>query len=473
MSAPNALTNSKRVMLPAVSSVLKSARYLGILSGLLALGWYGHQTHWTFQSGSHGGEGDHGSGPEKSASAHVAVPGKAESTSEVSDDWKVTFPTENSLALSGITTTKVEERCIAERVRTTGVITYDERLTASLAARTTGTVWQVCKHVGETIRRGDVLVIIDAAEVGRSKAEFLSDLVACEAKAEVLMNLESVGSGAIPQRQVREARVALREAKIQLLNSEQNLVNLGFTLRAEEYESLGDIERAKKIHFLGLPEAMTQELDPEMTTSNLLPIRATFDGVVLKQDVALGETAEVGKPILEIADTRRMWLRLDVPKEDASKLALGQQLTFNPDGIEQDLSASITWISTEMNEQTRTLQVRAEVENPVVSADAESGQEVRLLRANTFGTGTIILKKSPTALVVPVTAVLHDGRQPLVFARTSALTFERVDVELGVRDGKFIEIQSGELKPGAEIVSRGGHVLKSEWTLNHVASAAP
>jgi multidrug efflux pump subunit AcrA (membrane-fusion protein) len=246
---------------------------------------------------------------------------------------------------------------------------------------------------------------------------------------------------------------------------------LGFSIRSEEYQELDDVARAEKIRFLGLPENVVQGV--RKMTSNLLPIRATFDGVVLRQDVALGETAEVGKPILEIADIRQMWLKLDVPKEVSSRLALGQQVSFHPDGIENDLHATITWISTEMNEQTRTLQVRAEVDNPVVSTDMKSGQEVRLLRANTFGTGTVMLRKSESALVVPVSSILHDDRQPLVFAKTGDLTFERVDVTLGVRDGAYVEILSTDLKAGAEIVIRGGHVLKSEWMLNHVASASP
>lgn len=463
-------TSSKAFATPIIST-LKGARYLGILAMLLVVGWYGHQTHWSFRPGAHASESDHssaGGGAEHSA----LKPAEADEPAVVGE-WKVTFPNEQSLALAGIGMAPVEKKSISERVQATGVITYDERLSASLSARTTGTVWRVCKHIGETVHKGDVLVIVDAAEVGQSKAEFLSALVAREAKTEILSNLESVGNGAIPQRQVREAKVALRETRIRLLNSEQTLVNLGYALKADDFQELGDVERAERIQFLGLPESMTQELDRGKTTSNLLPIRATFDGVVLSQDVALGETVEVGKPILEIADIRRMWLKLDVPKEDASKLALGQLVSFNADGIEHELRGSIAWISTEMNEQTRTLQVRAEVENPVVSSDPKSGQEVRMLRANTFGKGTIVLRDSPGALVIPISAVLHDNRQPLVFARTSGLTFERFDVELGIRDGAHVQIRGEALQPGMEVVSQGGHLLKSEWTLNHVASVSP
>ena len=474
MSAVNVSATPKGSASSSISQLLKSARYLGILAILLAIGGFGHQTHWTFQRPRHDSVGNnHNNAAAKGSGSEQVTAQKVEVDQTVPGEWKITFPSENSFALSGIATATAEQKPIAERVGTTGVITYDERHSASLSARTTGTVWQVCKHVGETIRRGDVLVIVDAAEVGQSKAEFLSALVAQEAKAEILANLESVGNGAIPQRQVREARVALREAKIRTLNSEQTLVNLGFSLQAEDFQQLGDVERADRIQFLGLPDDMVKDLDRDQTTSNLLPMRATFDGVVLKQDVALGETAQAGKPILEIADTHRMWLKLDVPKEDASKLALGQQVTFNPDGIDEKLHASITWISTEMNEHTRTLQVRAEVDNPVVSSDPKSGQEVRLLRANTFGTGTVILRKNDSALVVPTSAVLHDGRQPMVFARSGTLTFERVDVELGVRHGGFIEILSDAIRPGTEVVARGGHILKSEWTLNHVIAATP
>lgn len=474
MSNLKPTTSTGRTGFAAIAPVLKGARYLGILAALLAVGAFGHQTHWTFNlGGSHSANEPHTNKPADHHGVEAVKTEKVELEHAETGEWKVTFPSENSLALSGITMATVEQKPIAERVQTTGVITYDERHTASLSARTTGTVWQVCKHVGETIRRGDVLVIVDAAEVGQSKAEFLSALIAEESKAEILTNLESLATGAIPMRQVREARVALREAKVRLQNAEQNLVNLGFSLRLEEFQKLPDADRAGRIRFLGLPDDIIKNLDRESTSSNLLPMRATFDGVVLKQDVALGETAQAGNPILEIADTRRMWLKLDVPKEDAAKLALGQKVTFDPDGIDEILNASITWISTEMNEQTRTLQVRAEVDNPVVSSDESSGHEVRLLRANTFGTGTVILQSHDAALVVPASAVLHDGRQPMLFVRSGDLSFERINVELGIRHSGLVQIRSEKLKPGTQIVARGGHILKSDWTLNHVASATP
>ena len=445
----------------SIRTWLGYAKYCGILLGLLAIGYAGHSTHWSFGLVNH-------AEPEHLHESHRPPVTTDEKTT--SDGWQIEFPSESSLRHSGIKTFPIEQRSICEQVKTTGVVTYNERLSASLSARVSGTVWRVLRQPGDSVQRGDILVIIDAVEVGRAKAEFLSDLVDYESKMNLLQNLETI-VGAVSGRQVREARVAVREAKIRLQNTEQTLTNMGFQLRKETFQELGDDERVARIQFLGLPESIVKDLDPAQTTSNLLPVFASFDGVLLHHDAALGEMVEAGKPLLEVADLRRMWLKLDVPKEDAAKLMLGQSVRFAPDGLEQEFSSTITWINTEMNPKTRTLQIRAEVDNPVVSSDPTTGQEVRMLRANTFGTGIITLKKTEVAFVVPLSSVLYSDDQPMVFAKVSDLTFMRIDVTLGTRDAGFVQIESAALKPGLEIVNQGSHVLKSEWILNHVASA--
>lgn len=444
------------------SSRFANAKYLGILACLIAIGYAGHRTHWTF-------------GNAKSHDVpHADVVGQSTAPVEhpEGDEWAITFPSTSSLNRSGVKTMQLEQRPMSERVKTTGVIAYDERKTASLSPRASGAVWRVGKQVGDPVHKGDVLVIVNAAEVGRAKADFLQELVSVETNTEILATLESV-TGAVPGRQIREAKVAVREATIRLQNAEQVLVNLGLSVRKEDFQKLNDVERAAKIQLLGLPESITADLDLSRTTSNLLALTAPFDGVVIRQDVALGEIAVEGKPVVEIADLSHMWLKLDVPKEDASKLALGQRVHFTPDGVDRELEGKISWISTEVNLHTRTLQIRAEVENPIVSSDKASGHEVRLLRANTFGTGSIVLGESNSAYAIPVSAVLHADHQPMVFVRTGELTFERIDVKLGIREAQSIQIDSPELKPGIEIVTKGCHVLKSEWILNCVASTSP
>lgn len=446
----------------ASSGRFANAKYLGILACLIAVGYAGHRTHWSF-----------GNTKSHDAAPHDVVAQVSESAERPeADEWAVTFPSASSLNRSGIKTMQLEQRPMSQRVKTTGVITYDERKTASLSPRASGAIWRVAKQVGDPVHKGDVLVVVNAAEVGKAKADFLQELVSVETSGEILATLESV-TGAVPGRQIREAKVAVREATIRLQNAEQVLVNLGFSVRKEDFQKLNDAERAAKLQLLGLPESITAELDLTRVSSNLLALTAPFDGVVIRQDVALGEMAVEGKPVVEIADLSHMWLKLDVPKEDASKLSLGQRVSFTPDGIDHELEGKINWISTEVNLHTRTLQIRAEVDNPIVSSDVASGQEVRLLRANTFGTGSVVLGETNAAYAIPVAAILHADHQPMVFVRTSELSFGRVDVKLGIRESQSIQIESPELKPGIEIVTKGCHVLKSEWILNSVASTSP
>lgn len=446
-----------------ILSGLHSLRYLGILSALLVLGYFGHTTHWNFAQHARA-EASH----TKDHTPDTKHP-KPDTTRAI-----VEFPNATSVQKSGIDTAAVETRSLQERVRATGVITYDQRLSAGLSSRVSGTVWRVTKHTGDSVRKGDVLIVVDAAEVGRIKTELLSALVGVESKTEILTNLEkNKVIGVTPDRMVREARIALREAQLQLLNAEQTLINFGLSVRASDLAQLDDAARAAKLQFLGLPSEIIAELDPGRTTSNLLPVAAPFDGVLIGHEAVLGEIVAAGNPIMEIANVGRMWLKLNVPKEDGLKIVLGQSVSFKPDGMDVELASRISWISTAVDEQTRTLQVRAEVENPLVSTEPQSHREVHLLRANAFGTGTIMVREAPRALTVPATSLIETEDGSMVFVRTGDRSFRRCEVIVGIRNAEFVQLLSGGLQPGQHVVTRGNHVLKSELALNQLASSGP
>jgi cobalt-zinc-cadmium efflux system membrane fusion protein len=431
---------------------------LGILSMLVMVGYFGHVTSWSFTP----------VGQEKGLNEKHSVTTTAV-TKPRSDGVAVEFCSEESVRKSGISTMPTERRTVREFVKGTGVITYDQRLTAELSSRVSGTIWNVSKQAGDSVKKGDLLLVIDSVDVGKAKTEFLSAMMTTESKSESLGLFEK-NAGVIPDQQLREARIALRESKLRLINAEQTLINLGLAVKASDFTSLSDTDRATKLHFLGLPEEVANKFDPASTTSNLLPLVAPFDGVMIGHEAVLGENVEAGKPVMEIANIERMWVRLNVPKEDGLNLVLGQPVRFLVDGIEEELNSRITWISTAVDEQTRTLQVRAEVDNPLTCLDTKSGRVIRALRANTYGTGLILIRESVDAVCVPITALTATENGPMIFVQTGDRSFRRLDVSLGIRDGRFVELLSGGLNPGQKVVTHGNHVLKSEWLLNRVAS---
>lgn len=367
-------------------------------------------------------------------------------------DAPVHFDSEEALERTGIRTAAVEKRALVQTVAANGTVDYDHTRLAHLSPRTAGHVWKVYRHVGDPVRRGDALGLIDAAEVGKAKAELLQAFVAVVARSTAFEHARSTWqSGALPERTYLEQQTALSEARIRLANTQQALLNLGLPVRLEAFAHAPPEQLSRQIRLAGLPAAVTATLDPEVATANLLPLIAPFDGVVTHCDMVEGEVVASDKPVFVVADVRRVWVILDVRQEDAGRLAVGQLISFRPDGASLEAAGRLSWIATEVDPKTRTVQARAELDNT-------AGQ----LRAQSFGSGRITVAARPEAVTVPTAAVQWDGSRALVFVRRDdGLSFEPREVNTGLRDGDYTEVLDG-VRPGDIVATAGSHVLKSE-----------
>ncbi|MBI3465485.1 MAG: efflux RND transporter periplasmic adaptor subunit [Planctomycetes bacterium] len=373
---------------------------------------------------------------------------------------RIQFASVQAVAKAGIDIALVQERPVVEAVVANGEVVYDETRMAHLPSRVAGTVWSVEKQVGDRVHRGDVLTLIDAAEVGRAKGEFLQAISQARLKHTNLERLRPLAdSGIVMGRQFVEAEAADQEAWIRLQTAQQSLINLGLPIRAEEFTDVPPDEIARRIQFLGLPPDLTARLDAASTTSNLFPIRSPLDGVVIDRNVVKDEPVDTATVLFAVADVSRLWLMLNVRQEDAKYVSLGQQVLFQPSDRKHELenTGTVSWISTAADDQTRTVRVRVGLPN----ADG------RLL-ANTFGTGRIVLRDEPAAIVVPTEALHWDGACHVVFVRdknyfrSDAPKFFHVrSVRPGVKNGEITEIIAG-LLPGEVIASKNSVVLEAQ-----------
>lgn len=365
---------------------------------------------------------------------------------------RVQFASAEAVRKTGIEVEPVARRPVAATIEAPGEVDYDQTRLARLSSRTPGIVWKVVKELGQHVKAGDVLALIDAAEVGRAKSEFLQALAQVEVKAKAFARVRAVANeGFRSQADLQEATAAEREAKIRLFTAQQSLVNLGLPIRIEDAVGLPESKLAERMRLLGLPDTIRRSLDPLATTANLLPVTASLDGVIVAREAVSGEVVDPSKVLFTVADTGRMWVHLDVRSEDVPSVALGRPVVFRPDGAAEDaVAGKVTWISTAVDEVTRTVKVRAEVENP-------EGH----LRARTYGTGRIVLRSTPDAIAVPESAVHWEGCCHVVFVRLTDEVFQTRKVRLGPREAGFVEILVGVL-PGEAIATAGSHVLKSE-----------
>ncbi len=318
---------------------------------------------------------------------------------------RVQFASREAAEKAGIDIGLVERGRIVETIATSGEIRYDPTLVTRLSSRATGTVWRVLKNVGDPVREGELLALVDAAIVGKAKADLLQAAAQLNLQDQAVERLRDLGD-VVAGRRLLETKAAREEAEAAVRKAAQVLANLGLRITFDDVRGKDGGEIAKQLQSLGLPEAESQELLRPHDTANLVPVRSPRDGVVTTRDVVAGEAIDTTKTMFTIVNNRRMWLILNVPLEESQYVKVGQQVLFRPDGGKREHSGRITWISSHIDSVTRTIEVRAELPN-------DDGE----LRDEGFGAGQVVLRDEEDAIIAPNEAIHWEGCCYVAFVR--------------------------------------------------------
>ena len=186
------------------------------------------------------------------------------------------------------------------------------------------------------------------------------------------------------------------------------------------------------------------------------PVKAPFAATV--EDVMLAATERVrqGDDILLLADTTRMWVQADIREKDWSALSLtaGQQIQVQtPAQPGKTFDATIAFVGRTVNAETRAVPIVADIRN-----------DEHLLKPGLFV--RVLLPDGPPreSLAIPESALVrHEGRT-FVFVEVGPREFAARDVVIGANIEPWVTITSG-LNPGDRIATSGTFVLKSEMLL--------
>ena len=149
------------------------------------------------------------------------------------------FASAEALVKSGVDIAVVEEQPLVEAIAANGEVVYDQTGLAHLASRAAGTIYRVEKQIGDRVEKDEILAIVDAADVGRTKSEFLQALVQLRLKQKTLARLKPLAaSGAIAGGQFQVTEAELQETNIRLLAVQQSLTNFGLPLVIDDYDAL-------------------------------------------------------------------------------------------------------------------------------------------------------------------------------------------------------------------------------------------
>lgn len=270
---------------------------------------------------------------------------------------------------------------------------------------------------GDTVKRGEVLATIDSADAASAQSDLTKAQIEAE-RAQRAADREKIllDHGAVAEKDYIDTKAAADSAQAELARAKEHLAVLGIQGGA---------------------------------SGDAIPLLSPSRGVVLSVGAASGEfskSLDNADPLLTIADLSTVWIVGDVFEKDIAKVKPGTKATVTVDAYPgQQWSGRIDSLSGALDPVTRTLKVRVALPNP--------GDK---LKPEMFATIRVDVG-SHKAVVVPASAVIHEGQNTSVFVENQGKP-EQQNVSTGQAvDGK-VEIISG-VQPGQQVAANGAELL--------------
>ncbi len=343
--------------------------------------------------------------------------------------------TAEAVARMGIQTVKATAREMPPVLETTGEVDYHQDRLAHVSPRVRGRVHAVRARLGQTVKRGAVLAVIDSIDLGQAKAAYL------RAKAQVVL-----------------AKVHLqREERLlkERISSKKEVIDG----RAAFLKASADHQAARQsLLLLGLSSREIKSLRYNDPRAALMPLRAPLSGRIVKKHVTRGEMVSASRTIFSVADLSRVWIWIDVFERDLAKVHLQDtaqvRVRAYPGRV---FKGTVGYIGDEVRRATRAVRARLDIGNSDGALKPGMFARVRLIDPHAAD-GKAARHK---VLAVPASALQRDGGEQVVFVKLAATRFSRRPVKIGVNSGDNVEVRSG-LKAGESVVTSGAFLLKSE-----------
>jgi cobalt-zinc-cadmium efflux system membrane fusion protein len=254
------------------------------------------------------------------------------------------------------------------------------------------------------------------------------------------------------QAQLGGARARIKTAE-RALERERRLAARGISARRSVEEAEQELAAARAE--AGAAAAALGVAGSVMSEAGRYALTAPFKGSVVARAVAPGKTVAAGETLIEVADIGVIWAELDIPEAQAGDVRRGQPVRITLEGTAaprgEALVGTIARVGARVQPNTRTVSARIELPNP-------GGR----LKAGTFIRAVVTIGEPHEGLVVPRESIQRTQGAALVFVKKSDTVYRPVPVEVGSAVGDAVEVVSVDLAPGAEVVTTGAFLLKTE-----------
>ncbi len=433
------------------SRTMRGVAIVGVIAAIAGAAFYFHETRNRHHLG-------------KSASNHEYTKGVADNLAKVqrSGADELTLP-ETVIKRMGLTVAPVQTPTHAINLPGfQGVLALDNDRLSRVHARFGGEVVELghstdgsdpTLRVGEKVRRGDLLAVIWSTELGQKKSELVDALTKLKAEEQLRDRLKTLfKEGAGAGRSYRDAEKDVQSRLVEIASLDRSLRTWRVTDEdiAEIHAEATRVAKADELVETAMPSA-------EANDWAKVEVRAPMSGVILEKNVVVGDIVGTDTDLFKIGDLSQLAVWAHVYEEDLPLL--------------ESLPHPILWTVSLPSRQGTfpgMLEKVGAVIDPTQHTALVTGRvknQSELLKIGQSVTVTVQLPPPEHELELPVTAVVEDGRQSVVFVQPASgeLHFVRRPVHVVRRFRNTIYVRAAEsgLQPGELIVTAGALMLQN------------
>ena len=327
-----------------------------------------------------------------------------------------------ALRSNGIKIITAGPETIKPTITLPGEIIFNHHTMVQVVPRMPGLVTSVSRHVGQQVKKGEILAVIESPMLAELRSHYL-----------------------IAQKRLKLARTTFEREK-QLW--EEKITAKQDYLAAQEM--WGEAETTLN---LALVKLRSLGVQPESSHSgqNLarFEILAPISGLIISKAIVLGGTLKEDQKIFVIADVSTVWTAITAYPKDLSIVKVGQKAVVNATAFNVVGAGKITYISTLIGEQTRTATVRVELDN-------KDGR----WRPGMFINVELITEEIQVPVAITADAIQTIRGRSVVFGRYGEY-FEIRPLELGRSDGRMVEVLQG-FSAGEQYAAGNSFAIKAE-----------
>jgi cobalt-zinc-cadmium efflux system membrane fusion protein len=308
-----------------------------------------------------------------------------------------------------------------------GEVCLNADRTARVTPRVSGIVVQVLKNLGDKVRAGESMALIESKDLAVAKAALFASR-----EREALMEATHAREKTLWEKKISAeqdylaAKQAWAEARIETRSAEQQLRALGLT--SEELRKLSGSESDDYARYV---------------------VTAPLDGTVIEKHVVLGDSLQADAAAFVVADLSTVWVDFSVSANDIPSVSIGQAVQVFVDDLSRRENGTISYVGPTVEQGTRAELARVVLNN-------ESGA----WKPGMFVRGKVEYSSTEVKILISRSAIETVNGKPSVFVQTPE-GFQASPVTAGRGSEEDAEILSG-LQPGQSYAVSGTFILKAE-----------